>query len=416
MHSDFQQILKELYKLQRLGIKTGLEHTERLLDACGNPHRKLKFIHVAGTNGKGSSCAMIFSILREAGLNVGLYTSPHLIRFNERIRVNGVPISDAAIVKFMDLFFDDVKTIESTFFETTTAMALWYFNNQKVDYAVIETGLGGRLDSTNVINPEISVITKVSVDHREILGDDIKIIAHEKAGIIKKGIPVISCSQSESVQSVFKEKARFVGTEIQFVKEPDHCEVSLEGTTFTWCNKIFTTSLIGAHQAVNASLGVAAARLLIHHITRSLVNKGLKRTLWPGRFQVLTSNNSIIYDVAHNADSVHCTLKTISSIFNTKPIGLFALKKDKELCSIAKSIKGHFETILTFDHENDLLMRAVDLSGLLKEYNINAQPISRLSDFVSLVNKDNPGLIFGSHYIAEQIFKQFHFSFDRGQI
>ena len=293
MHSDFQQILKELYKLQRLGIKTGLEHTERLLDACGNPHRKLKFIHVAGTNGKGSSCAMIFSILREAGLNVGLYTSPHLIRFNERIRVNGVPISDAAIVKFMDLFFDDVKTIESTFFETTTAMALWYFNNQKVDYAVIETGLGGRLDSTNVINPEISVITKVSVDHREILGDDIKIIAHEKAGIIKKGIPVISCSQSESVQSVFKEKARFVGTEIQFVKEPDHCEVSLEGTTFTWCNKIFTTSLIGAHQAVNASLGVAAARLLIHHITRSLVNKGLKRTLWPGRFQVLTSNNSI---------------------------------------------------------------------------------------------------------------------------
>ena len=416
MKSDFQQILKELYKLQRLGIKTGLKHTERLLDACGNPHKKLKFIHVAGTNGKGSTCAMIFSILREAGLNIGLYTSPHLIRFNERIRVNGIPIADAAIVEFIELFYDDVKTIESTFFETTTAMAFWYFSKQKVDYAIIETGLGGRLDSTNVINPEISVITKVSVDHREILGNNIKKIAQEKAGIIKKGIPVISCIQTGSVQSVFEEKARSVGSDIQFITEPDHSDVSLDGTTFTWDDTIYTTSLIGHHQAVNASLVVAVVRALNHPITESLVIRGLKKTFWPGRFHVLSSINPIIYDVAHNADSIKCTLNTISSMFNTKPFGLFALKEGKELSLIAKSIKGHFETLWTFDDENGLLIRAVDLSNFLKEYNIHAQPISQLSEFVSSVSMDKPGLIFGSHYIAKQVFKHFQFSFDTGLI
>ncbi len=416
MNSDFQQTLKELYKLQRLGIKTGLEHTERLLDTCGNPHEKLKYIHVAGTNGKGSTCAMIFSILRETGLNIGLYTSPHLIRFNERIRVNGIPIPDGSIVEFMDLFYDDVKTIESTFFETTTAMALWYFNKQKVDYAVVETGLGGRLDSTNVINPEVSVITTVSVDHREILGDDIKKIAQEKAGIIKKGIPAISCSQTKSVQSVLEDKAKSVETEIQFITGPDECEVSLEGTTFTWSDTKYTTSLIGTHQAVNASLGVAAVRLLNHHIPESLVNRGLKKTFWPGRFQILSSKKPIFYDVAHNVDGIKSTLNTINSIFNTEPVGLFALKEDKEVGLIAKSIKGHFETIWTFDDENNLLIPAVDLSNLLKEYNINTQPINRLSEFVSLVSIDKPGLIFGSHYIAEQVFKHFQFSFDKGII
>lgn len=416
MNSDFQRTLKELYNLQRLGIKTGLKHTERLLAACGNPHRGLKSIHVAGTNGKGSTCAIIFSILREVGLNVGLYTSPHLIRFNERIRVNGMPIADAAIVEFIELFYDDIKTIESTFFETTTAMAFWYFNKQKVDYAIIETGLGGRLDSTNVINPEISVITTVSVDHQEILGNNIKKIAREKAGIIKKGIPVKSCIQTGSVQSVFEEKARSVGTDIQFITEPDHSDVSLDGTTFRWDDTIYTTSLIGNHQAVNASLGVAVVRALNHPITESLVIRGLKMTFWPGRFQVLSSIGPIVYDVAHNADGIKCTLNTISSMFNTKPFGLFALKEDKELCLIAKSIKGHFETLWTFDDKNGLLIPAIDLSNLLKEYNINAQPINHLSEFVTSVSVDKPGLIFGSHYIAEQVFNHFQFSFDTGLI
>ncbi|HJL63883.1 MAG TPA: Mur ligase family protein, partial [Candidatus Marinimicrobia bacterium] len=175
-----------------MGIKTGLEHTHQLLDACNNPHKRLKFIHLAGTNGKGSTATFIDSILRTSGLKIGLYTSPHLLRFNERIRVNGIPISDEKIVEFMQVFSVDIHRIESTFFETTSAMAFWYFEQEKVDIAVIETGLGGRLDSTNVITPEMVVITPVSMDHRELLGNDLKTVAKEKAGTIKENILVIS--------------------------------------------------------------------------------------------------------------------------------------------------------------------------------------------------------------------------------
>ncbi len=416
MISDLQKILKELYSLQRLGIKTGLEHTEMLLGACGNPHKKLKCIHVAGTNGKGSTCAMIFSILREAGVKVGLYTSPHLIHFNERIRVNGIPISDEDIVEFMDLFYDDIKAIESTFFETTTAMALWYFHRKNVNYAIIETGLGGRLDSTNVIRPKISVLTRVSMDHREILGEKINNIAREKAGIIKKGTPAISCIQMNAVRSVFEEKAKAVGENIQFLKTPDRCSVSLTGTTFIWGDLPYTTSLIGNHQAVNASLAIKAVRSLNFNITQTTINRGLKKAAWPGRFQVLSFRPPIVYDVAHNADGINCALNTIKVLFNRKPVGLIALKEDKELELITPSLKDQFEKIWTIDDDNDLLIGAIDLSDRLKENDIDAQPISHLKDFTSSANIEIPGLVFGSHYIAKNVFKHFHFFFDNGFI
>ena len=157
--TKIDNLLAHLYGLRRLGIKVGLEHTNELLRRCGSPHRGLKTIHIAGTNGKGSTAAMIQAILRESGLKVGLYTSPHLIRFNERIRINGLPISDEYIIEFMAQFNSVIDAVEATFFEATTVLALHYFLNQEVDVAVIETGLGGRLDSTNVIDPELTIIT-----------------------------------------------------------------------------------------------------------------------------------------------------------------------------------------------------------------------------------------------------------------
>ncbi|MDP7330182.1 MAG: Mur ligase family protein, partial [Candidatus Marinimicrobia bacterium] len=178
---EFNSLLDYLYKLQRLGIKVGLNHTFELLQRCGNPQNQFQSIHIAGTNGKGSTSAIISSILMEAGLKVGLYTSPHLIRFNERIRVNGKPISDSKIVEFVDEHRSDIDDIESTFFETTTAMAFRYFANKNVDIAVVETGLGGRLDSTNVLTPDLTVITPISLDHRDILGKNILDISKEKA-------------------------------------------------------------------------------------------------------------------------------------------------------------------------------------------------------------------------------------------
>ena len=159
--TKIDNLLTHLYGLRRLGIKVGLEHTNELLMRCGSPHWGLKTIHIAGTNGKGSTAAMIQAILRESGLKVGLYTSPHLIRFNERIRINGLPISDKSIIEFMARFNSDIDEVKATFFEVTTVLALHYFSNQEVDVAVIETGLGGRLDSTNVIEPELTIITSI---------------------------------------------------------------------------------------------------------------------------------------------------------------------------------------------------------------------------------------------------------------
>jgi len=183
--TKIDNLLAHLYGLRRLGIKVGLEHTNELLRRCGSPHRGLKTIHIAGTNGKGSTAAMIQAILRESGLKVGLYTSPHLIRFNERIRINGLPISDEYIIEFMAQFNSVIDAVEATFFEATTVLALHYFSNQEVDVAVIETGLGGRLDSTNVIDPELTIITSIDLDHQQLLGETLIDIAVEKAGIIK---------------------------------------------------------------------------------------------------------------------------------------------------------------------------------------------------------------------------------------
>ena len=204
--TDFSALLKSLFNLQRLGIKLGLEHTFRLLDFIGNPQDDLTMVHVAGTNGKGSTCAMIASILHASGKNVGLYTSPHLIRFNERIRINGYPIPDKQIITFMKKVGPVVQEIESTFFETTTAMAFDYFQQQKVDVAVIETGLGGRLDSTNVIKPKVTVISHISMDHMDILGKDIEKIANEKAGIIKNNVPLIIAEQTPKVKNILLKK------------------------------------------------------------------------------------------------------------------------------------------------------------------------------------------------------------------
>ena len=416
MASDFQKLLKDLYSLQRLGIKTGLEHTQQLLDACGNPHHQLKFIHLAGTNGKGSTAAFIYSILRASGLNIGLYSSPHLVRFNERIRVNGVPIADEKIVEYMKLFSADIRRIESTFFETTSAMAFWYFKQKKVDVAVIETGLGGRLDSTNVIEPKIAVITPISMDHSDLLGNELKSIAREKAGIIKEKIPVISSHQENAVKNVLVQKAAEVDAYLMFVDSPTDCTISMAGTFFRQDDLDYQLTLIGEHQAQNASLAVAAVREFGSPVNDDHIRIGLLNATWPGRFQVLSNDPHVIYDVAHNEQGIKSILKTANNIFEKKPIGLFALKEDKELELIANVIHGKFGKLLVMDDEQGLLMRSETLSMNLSKHGIAAELMKRFDDFTSYLLNGHPGIIFGSHYMAKPVFEHFQFPFDTGVI
>lgn len=393
-----------------------------LLSECGNPQNNFSSIHIAGTNGKGSTAAMLASIFREAGLRVGLYTSPHLIRFNERVRVNGLPISDEKIVEFVSKYKSAIESIQSTFFEATTALAFSHFAEQSVDIAIIETGLGGRLDSTNVLKPDITVITSITSDHTEILGNDLKQIALEKGGIIKQDTPLVLAEQTEEVSKVIYKLAKERAAKLYECKNAEILEIEIisSGTKFIWQGDEYLTGLLGKHQAYNAVLAVEAARLFDRNIGDMNIQNGLLNTNWPGRMQRLSKIKPIFYDVAHNPNGIEMAIETLSEIFEVKPIGILSLKADKELKKIVPKLKNKFdELIVTSDHSADL-MRANELQDSLSNFDITTtlEPSigGAIEKLLAKVTQKKPGLIFGSHYIGSAVYEKFGFSFDNGVI
>ena len=397
----------------------GLEHTFSLLDFLKNPQESIKIIHIAGTNGKGSTGATIYSILRAYGYKVGLYTSPHLINFNERIRINGIPITNDEILSFMRYVQPSIENIQSTFFEVTTAMAFNHFNNNDVDVAIIETGLGGRLDSTNVANPVLTVMTPISFDHMDILGDTIKKIAAEKAGIVKDGIPLVTAKQLKTVFNILKRKTDEKKTTIDISSSPTGVQLDLNGTHFTLQNRIFTTSLIGDYQADNASLAISAVRKFDPQISDEVIEKGLKNVYWPGRLQLVADR--IYYDVAHNEDSILKVLNNLNTIYpNSDFYGIFCLKGDKDLKHFAKHIKSQFKILFVTSSQDGLLLGAKELSGKLDQLDIMNHPLDNLGLCIKEINKlrkpNDITLIFGTHYIAKEVFSEFEKSFDSGLI
>jgi dihydrofolate synthase/folylpolyglutamate synthase len=420
--AEFDQLLEDLYALQRLGVKVGLEHTEKLLEVCGNPQDNFASIHIAGTNGKGSTAAIITSILIEAGYNVGLYTSPHLLKFNERIRVNGVPISDESIVEFMSQYKSAINEIKSTFFEATTAMTFDYFNKKKVDVAIVETGLGGRLDSTNVIKPKIAVITSITADHTEILGDDLETIAFEKGGIIKNGVPLILSSQSKEVKNVLLEIADRKNSNVTYCNQNGIKNVNINetGTEFNWGGVNYETCLIGEHQARNAVLAIEATKIFSNRINSDIIINGLKKVKWPARMQKMHETLPIYYDVAHNPHGIQVMLDSLFTIYHDKPIGLIALKADKEIELIVPKLKNRFKELIVTSIPEIGLMEAKDLYDSLIKHGINATFEQNIIKAIIIINNavssTNPGLIFGSHYIGKTIYKEYDFFFDNGII
>jgi len=419
---EFDQLLADLFVLQRLGIKVGLEHTQKLLEVCGDPQNNFMSIHIAGTNGKGSTAAMVASILKVAGYKVGLYTSPHLLRFNERIRVNGRPISDDGIVEFMSQYKVAINEINSTFFEATTAMAFNYFGKKKVDIAVVETGLGGRLDSTNVLKPKITIISSITADHTEILGKDLKTIAFEKGGIIKKGIPLILSAQCEEVKNELFEIITKKRVDVLYCNQNEietKC-ISETGTKFNWKGIDYETNLIGEHQANNAVLAIEASKKFSQKINFYIINDGLKNVKWPGRIQKLHKTLPIFYDVAHNPHGIQVVLDSLFAIYKKKPVGLMVLKADKEIEQIFPKIKDRFQELIISSEPGLELMEASDLYNSLVKVGINGTLEPEIAKAIKIVNnrvsKTNPCLIFGSHYIAETIYNNYDFSFDNGII
>jgi dihydrofolate synthase / folylpolyglutamate synthase len=300
-----------MYGLRRFGIKLGLSTIQQILSGLGNPQRRYACIHVAGTNGKGSVASFLAAILKACGYKVGLYTSPHLVRFNERICVNNEQISDENVVSAYRAVTDvHGGDREPTFFEYATAMAMYEFGRQAVDWAVIETGMGGRLDATNVLDPVVSIITNVSLEHQGYLGKTLAEIAGEKGGIIKRNTPVVTAVSQPSAISVLENLASDLSAPLFRLKKDfrvrrnaDH-SFSYYGLDHLW--RGITTSLTGSHQVENAALVLAACELLIRGntiISMEHIQAGLNNTRWPGRLEVVSDHPMIILDGAHNLNA-----------------------------------------------------------------------------------------------------------------
>ena len=360
---SYSTAIDYLYSLQKFGIKLGLDKTEAILSLVGNPHKQLRCIHVAGTNGKGSVSAMTASILRAYGFRVGLFTSPHLVSFTERIRVNDREISEAEVADLTDEIRAAAdcadKELNPTFFEIVTAVAFVYFVRQKADWVVVETGLGGRLDATNVISPEVSVITSISYDHREFLGENLSSIAAEKAGIIKEGVPIVSARQMPEVSDVISATAERKSAPLFICGDEFTGSLrssGMEGTRFDYSDgtthiEDLFTPLAGEYQVMNAALAVKAASIAFErqdtkisaedrkHIISETIRAGLAATRWRGRLELVSSDPPVIVDGAHNAGAAAALAGFIKKYLSDRKIILvLGIMADKEIQNILDAL------------------------------------------------------------------------------
>lgn len=416
--------LDYLYSLHRRGIKIGLHRTEALLKRCGNPHRELPVIHIAGTNGKGTTAAMIASILKSSGRKVGLYTSPHLVRFNERIRVNGAPVSDDWIVSFLNTHRETVDALDSTFFETTTAMMFAYFAERAVDVAVVEVGMGGRLDSSNVAESVVSVLTPIDFDHMEFLGHDLASITKEKCGIFRKGVPVVTAPQRDEAVAVIRLSAQQTQCPVSLSAEThpvSGVSDDANGMCFSINGHQLELPLIGRHQVVNAQTAVAAAATFDSKINENTISAGLRAVSWPGRLQRLAEDPPAYYDVGHNAHGVEAATLSLRELFPDARFGaVCALKRKKDLDRIMPILCNNFEEVVTVQPRHGDFHDPVSLAAILKESGVPVEASASLAQGLkqckSTHEKVNVWLIFGTHYIAEEVFDLFDFPFDKGDI
>lgn len=357
VRTEYKGVLKELYALQKFGIKFGLNKTENLLARLGNPHSSLRCIHIGGTNGKGSVAAMVSSILAAHGFKVGRYISPHLVRFTERFCINGEEVPQTEIIEAYarvksSIVYDGDPP---TFFEVTTAMAFDIFKRSGVDFAVIEVGMGGRLDATNVVTPEVSVITNVAMDHREFLGATLASIAREKAGIIKKGIPLVTAVKQPVVQGIIKATCFRKHSPLKLFGE--HFRLRKDGNQYFHYFGIsrqfrnLTASLMGDHQKVNAALALAVMEILesrgLIRLNENNVRNALANIQWPARLEILELHPFTVLDGAHNPQGAEILKQALRTTFPFKSLHLvMGIMADKDIKGIFRRLLPEAETVI----------------------------------------------------------------------
>ena len=370
MFQTIEEIMEYLHKCESA---VGLEHIKRILDAVGNPEREFRSIHIAGSNGKGSTLKVIKEILNDSGFKVGTFISPHLEVVNERIMINDKMISDAELLELMNKVAPILKDTSCSYFEILTILAFMYFEKMNVDIAIIETGLGGRLDSTNVITPLLSIITSISLEHTNILGNTLGEIAGEKAGIIKYGVPVLSGVRDSESYEVIKAKAESehaalysLDREIIINEYKQHENTQSFSLAFSE-NKMdnLIQPMFGWHQADNAALGVSAILLLNElygwDISDQFIYSGLAASKWPGRFEKVAQE--IIVDGAHNLAGINVLLRTLKERYPDKKYSfVFTVLKDKQFKEMLELLDANAYRLFLTHIEND---RSTSLDDLL---------------------------------------------------
>ena len=414
---NYIETIEYLEKLGKFGIHLGMERITGLLDELGHPEKQIKTVHVTGTNGKGSVSSMIANILLSSGLKVGKFTSPHFVKYNERIEVNGEAISDeafATVHSAVKIAADNVvkkSGNQPTQFEILTAAAFLYFALEKVDYAVIEVGLGGLWDSTNVIKPEVSVIVNVSLDHTDRCGTAVEEIAMQKAGIIKENVPVVTAAEGEALGPIqamcmFKQAPlyiygkAFTGQEVMS---------SMEGTTFTLSagnyHSNYEIKLPGAHQIANTAVAVVAAKLVSkkdERITEEALHEGVKKTLWPGRFERIEMSPDIILDGAHNPAGAKALRAALDKYYSHKKVNfVFGMMGDKDMKTVIDTLFKKEDTVRTVLADKG--PRAASAKDLAKLVGKKAKAFDSLEDAykdaIDNAGKDGVVCICGSLYL-----------------
>jgi len=419
---NYTQTLQALYQRNEFSIKLGLSNIRRLLTLLGHPEKYFPALHVAGTNGKGSVCAMIASVLQASGYRTGLYTSPHLIDFRERIQIQGCPISKKELVQgyqriqaLMEKEKQRKKNFSPTYFEIVTALAFDFFARHKVDIAVLETGLGGRLDATNLCHPLVTVITHVDWDHQAYLGNRLRDIAMEKAGILKQGIPCVTAERKSSILQLLKSQARQNKAKLIPLFESQNAFLNGSYQGIFWHLDSLQIPLSGIHQHTNAFTALRTLEELSQQgfpIPPQAIHTGLKKTHWLGRFHIVSQNPQIILDGAHNPEALQMLVTTLQQKKIQKVVFIFGMMQDKD---IKKAIRILGQISRTFYLVEAPLPRATSVESLKILFKKimpkgNFYPIKKTSLALQLTQRQfhNTGYticVCGSLYIVGEALK-----------
>lgn len=416
---NYEETLRYLYNLERFGIKLDLSNITAILRRLGNPHSEFPSIHIAGTNGKGSVASMLHSILCEAGYRAGLYTSPHLVDFRERIKVGRDMVEKDFIFDFVCGLKDEIDKNGYTFFETTTALAFQYFAQKKVEIAVVETGLGGRLDATNMITPLMSIITNIGREHTKQLGDVIAQIANEKAGIVKRGVPTITAVSQPEAFDAIKAVCAQKKSELIHVQDASDCNIlesSVYGARFTFSSdsssyENLELNLAGGHQILNAATALTAMqklRQLGWKVKEGAIREGLSKIDWRARLEIFRKEPLVLLDVAHNPPGMRVLIQALKQLFPEKQIiFVFGVLEDKDHRSMIAEISKKARFIIltrpeyTRAAEPESFKHTVEQSGI--PYEIVPQVKQAYLAALAKAEADDVICVTGSHFVVGEL-------------